>query len=379
MFNRDHKVEDFLKKTLDPPVPEAIHNAITVLQDIGAFSHDEELTELGEKLGYLPVHPVTSKMIFFAILMNCLDPALTIASASDFKAPFTLPMLPSEKKKLSGVKSELASLYGGQGDQLALMGAYEFWKEAKVRGQEARFCSQYFVSSNAMNMLDGMRKQLLYELTSHGYISEDLASINRNARNPGIVHAVLVAAMYPMVGKVCTIKNQNRKGFLIETPGGSKVRLHPHSSISNLPVEKADHPPLLVFDEITRGDGGMFSRNCTVIGPFPLFLHASEIAVAPGNEDVDSDDSADEDEGTDDGAVMADKSGRSNEDKVMSSPKNSVKVVVDRWLSFGSTALDVAQIYCLRERLSSAILFKVRLSFFNPVLVSSIFRFCVLL
>ncbi|KAL0400215.1 UNVERIFIED_CONTAM: DExH-box ATP-dependent RNA helicase DExH6 [Sesamum radiatum] len=43
----------------------------------------------------------------------------------------------------------------------------------------------------------------------------------------------------------------------------------------------------------------------------------------------------------------------------MSSPENIVKVFVDRWLPFESTALDVAQIYCLRERLSAAIFFKV--------------------
>ncbi|KAJ0044899.1 hypothetical protein Pint_03633 [Pistacia integerrima] len=40
-----------------------------------------------------------SKMLFFAIMMNCLDPALTLACASDYRDPFTLPMLPNEKKR----------------------------------------------------------------------------------------------------------------------------------------------------------------------------------------------------------------------------------------------------------------------------------------
>ncbi|KRX11377.1 hypothetical protein T07_7329, partial [Trichinella nelsoni] len=43
----------------------------------------------------------------------------------------------------------------------------------------------------------------------------------------------------------------------------------------------------------------------------------------------------------------------------MSSPDKSVMIIVDGWLYFQSKALDVAQIYCLRERLSAAILFKV--------------------
>ncbi|WMV58893.1 hypothetical protein MTR67_052278 [Solanum verrucosum] len=36
LLNPDYKIEEFLQKTLDPPVYETIRNAIIVLQDIGA-------------------------------------------------------------------------------------------------------------------------------------------------------------------------------------------------------------------------------------------------------------------------------------------------------------------------------------------------------
>ncbi|KAJ0026443.1 hypothetical protein Pint_07547 [Pistacia integerrima] len=55
-----------------------------------------------------------SKMLFFATMMNCLDPALTLACASDYRNSFTLPMLPNEKKRATAAKFELASLYGGR-------------------------------------------------------------------------------------------------------------------------------------------------------------------------------------------------------------------------------------------------------------------------
>ncbi|KAF2302228.1 hypothetical protein GH714_033802 [Hevea brasiliensis] len=303
------KIEDFLRKTLDPPVPETIHNAITVLQDIGALSLDEQLTELGEKLGCLPVHPLTSKMLFFAILMNCLDPALTLACASDYRDPFTLPVLPNEKKRATAAKFDFASLYGGHSDQLAVIAAFECWKNAKGRGQEAWFCSQYFISSSTMNMLHGMRKQLESELIRNGFIQEDVSCCNLNAHDPGIIRAVLVAGMYPMVGRF--LPPRNGKRFHVETATGAKVRLHPHSLIFKLSFKKTDDCPLIVYDEITRGNG--------------------------------------------DGKL-----GGNNYEKIMSSPDNSVTAVVDRWLYFGSTALDVAQIYCLRERLSAAVLFKVK-------------------
>ncbi|OEL21874.1 DExH-box ATP-dependent RNA helicase DExH6 [Dichanthelium oligosanthes] len=105
------RIEDFLRKTLDPPIPETLRNAITVLQDLGALTQDEQLTELGEKLGSLPVHPSTTKMLLFAILMNCLDPALTLACAADYRDPFLLPMAPDERKRASAAKVELASLF----------------------------------------------------------------------------------------------------------------------------------------------------------------------------------------------------------------------------------------------------------------------------
>lgn len=365
LLNPDCKIEEFLQKTLDPPVYETIRNAIIVLQDIGALSFDEKLTELGERLGSLPVHPLTSKMLLISILLNCLDPALTMACASDYRDPFTLPMLPNEKKKAAAAKAELASWYGGRSDQLAVVAAFEGWKSAKETGQESRFCSKYFLSSGTMHMLSGMRKQLASELLRNGFIPGDGSSCNLNAQDPGILHAVLVAGLYPMVGRLLPPLKNNKKS-VIETAGGDKVRLSPHSTNFKLSFQKFYDQPLIAYDEITRGDGGLLIRNCSVIGPLPLLLLATEIVVAPGNEDDDDDndddesdyEDADEDNG-EEGNIKADLSEAHQGEKIMSSPDNTVKVIVDRWIPFESTALDVAQIYCLRERLAAAILFKV--------------------
>ncbi|KAI3728618.1 hypothetical protein L6452_17257 [Arctium lappa] len=345
------KIEEFLKKTLDPPVSEAIHNAITVLQDIGALSPNEDLTELGEKLGSIPVHPLTSKMLLFAISMDCLDPALTLACANDYRDPFTLPMFPDEKKRATAAKCELASLYGGHGDQLAIIAAFECWKNARNRGQEGRFCRQYFVSPGVMNMLFGMRKQLQNELYRNGFIPENSSQLSANDQDVGIIHAVLVAGLYPLVGRLHPPK-KNAKRIMIENANNDLVRLHPQSVNSKLPFKKKDVIPLVIYDEITRGDGGLNIRSCSIIGPLPLLLLATEIAVAPRDDDSEDDDDTDfenSDEEEEDGRG----------DRIMSSPDNVVRIVADRWLSFESTALDVAQIYCLRERLSAAIMFKI--------------------
>ncbi|CAN8315442.1 unnamed protein product [Cochlearia groenlandica] len=367
------RTNDFLQKLLDPPVDQSIANALSILQDIGALTPEEDLTELGEKFGHLPVHPLISKMLFFAVLVNCLDPALTLACAADYKEPFTMPMSPVEKQKAAAAKLELASLCGGDSDHLAVVAAFECWKNAKERGLAAQFCSQYFVSPSAMKMLDQMRGQLESELKRHGIIPNDISSCSQNSRDPGILRAVLAVGLYPMVGRLCPSFGNNRRS-LVETASGAKVRVHSLSNNFSLSSKKYDES-LVVFDEITRGDGGMHIRNCTVAREFPLLLVSTEIAVAPtGISDADdSDDEEEEDDDEEETGEEEEEGDNSNEDgmdihkaesrrgqKMMSSPENSVKLVVDRWLPFKTTALEVAQMYILRERLTASILFKVR-------------------
>ncbi|XP_030482564.2 DExH-box ATP-dependent RNA helicase DExH6 [Cannabis sativa] len=362
LLDPDCKIDDFLQKTLDPPVRETIRNAIIILQDIGALSGEEKLTELGAKLGSLPVHPVICRMLFFAVLMNCLDPALTLACAADYKDPFTLPMSPYQKKKANDAKYKFASMYGGHSDQLAVVAAFECWKTAKLRHQGGQFCAENFVSSSTMSMLNGMRKQLQNELIQTGLIPENISSCSLNARNSGILHAVLVAGLYPKVGRLLRPYQKDKRIF-VKTAGNDKVRLHTQSINSTLSFEENDSP-LVMYDEVTRGDGGMFIKNCTVVGPLPLLFLSTEIAVAP-DDSVDDDDNNNDDFGSDN---------ESDEDKVMSSPENSVVVIVDRWLYFKSTALDIAHIYLLKERLSAAILFKVKnpKTILPPILEASV-------
>ncbi|GJM88939.1 hypothetical protein PR202_ga05522 [Eleusine coracana subsp. coracana] len=357
LLDSNCRIADFLKKTLDPPIPETIRNAITVLQVLGTLTQDEELTELGEKMGSLPLHPSITKMLLFAVVMNCLEPALTLACAADYRDPFLLPMAPYERNRAAAAKVELASLYGGFSDQLAVVAAFDCWRRAKDRGQESQFCTKYFISSDIMNMLSKMRKQLKNELSQRGLVPEDTSACSLNSKNTvtaillGIMRAVLMAGDYPMVGRLLPRKDAKKPA--LETASGAKVRLHPRSCNFNLPLGKTSGNPLVIYDEITRGDSGMYIRNCSVVGSCPLFLLATEMVVAPPNDNDGEEEDYNEDEAEKNSSVQ-------HKEDIMSSPDNTVTVVVDRWLRFEAMALDVAQIYCLRERLASAILFKVK-------------------
>ena len=75
----------FLLQAVEPPVPQAISNAVGLLQDIGALKEDESLTRLGRHLGEMPVHPRVGKMLLYATLLGVLDPVLTVACAAAYR------------------------------------------------------------------------------------------------------------------------------------------------------------------------------------------------------------------------------------------------------------------------------------------------------
>uniref|UniRef100_A0A1J3JM66 Putative ATP-dependent RNA helicase YTHDC2 n=1 Tax=Noccaea caerulescens TaxID=107243 RepID=A0A1J3JM66_NOCCA len=356
MLDPSCNVNYFLQKLMDPPVDQSIANALTTLKDIGALTPQEELTELGQKFGQLPVHPRISKMLYFAILVNCLDPALILACAADTKDPFTMPLMPGERKKAAAAKLELAALYGGHSDHLATVAAFHCWKNAKVSGQAQEFCSQYFVSPNAMKMLDNMRDKLQAELKRHGLIPSNDSNCSLNAHDPGILRAVLAVGLYPMVGRMCPPSMNNRRS-LVETVTGAKVRVL--SNHLNMSSSKGDDEGLIVFDEITRGDWDVHIRSCTALPTIHLLLFSGEIAVAP-TESCDADKSDDEEDHEVENVMDIDKAAGGPGEKIMLAPENSVKVVVDRWLAFEITAFEIAQMYVLRERLVASILFKVK-------------------
>lgn len=146
MYEPHGRIADFLLKAMDPPYKVAVRNAVTVLQDIGALTSDELLTDLGKQLGSLPVHPSTSRMILLAILLNCLSPALTIACAAGFREPFVLPLHPHQKKQAQAARQELSAMYGGYSDHLSIVAAFDGWEAARARKKENQYCSRYFVS-----------------------------------------------------------------------------------------------------------------------------------------------------------------------------------------------------------------------------------------
>ncbi len=77
-----------------------------------------------------------------------------------------LPVEAAARRAATASKARLAEGAGGASDHLALVTAFNGWVAARQAGggRDRAFCAEHFLSSATMQMVDGMRHQLLGEL-----------------------------------------------------------------------------------------------------------------------------------------------------------------------------------------------------------------------
>lgn len=69
--------ESFLSECLDPPRPQVIARAMSLLYEIGACKGVASLTPLGHHLAALPVHARIGKMLLFGAIFGYLEPVVS--------------------------------------------------------------------------------------------------------------------------------------------------------------------------------------------------------------------------------------------------------------------------------------------------------------
>ncbi|KAF1377148.1 hypothetical protein PFLUV_G00197580 [Perca fluviatilis] len=159
-------VAEFLSKAPQPPAAHAIRNAVQMLKTIDAMDQNEDLTDLGYHLADLPVEPHLGKMVLCAVVLKCLDPILTIACTLAYRDPFILPAQGSQKRAALHCRTRFTS--NTFSDHMALLRAFQAWQKARSDGWERSFCEKNFLSQATMDMILGMRTQLLGQLRAIG-------------------------------------------------------------------------------------------------------------------------------------------------------------------------------------------------------------------
>ncbi|XP_010077327.1 PREDICTED: probable ATP-dependent RNA helicase YTHDC2 [Pterocles gutturalis] len=273
-------IVDFLMKAPDPPPALIVRNAVQMLKTIDAMEPWEDLTELGYHLTELPVEPHLGKMVLCAVILKCLDPILTIACTLAYRDPFVLPTLASQKRAALLCRKRFTA--GTFSDHMALLRVFQAWQKARSDGRERAFCEENFLSQATMEIIIGMRTQLLGQLRASGFVrargGADIRDVNTNSENWAVVKAALVAGMYPNLVHV------DRESLVLTGAKEKKVRFHPTSVLSQPHYKKI--PPAngqaaaihalptdwLIYDEMTRAHRIANIRCCSVVTPVTVAL-----------------------------------------------------------------------------------------------------------
>lgn len=350
-------VVDFLMKAPDPPPALIVKNALQMLKTIDAMDPWEDLTELGYHLTELPVEPHLGKMVLCAVVLKCLDPVLTITCALAYRDPFVLPTLASQKRAAMLCRKRFTA--GTFSDHMVLLRAFQAWQKARSDGWERAFCEKNFLSQATMQIIAGMRTQLLGQLRASGFIrargGADIRDVNANSENWAVVKAALVAGMYPNLVHV------DRESLVLTAPKEKKVRFHPTSVLSQPQYKKI--PPVngqtaavqalptdwLIYDEMTRAHRIANIRCCSVVTPITVALFCGPARLPSNALQASSSCQGD--------GVSSDSSDSEMEDRTTS---NVSLLKLDEWLHLKLDSEAAGLLLQLRQKWHSLFLRRMR-------------------
>ncbi|KAK1563118.1 hypothetical protein Q3G72_022613 [Acer saccharum] len=270
-------VGSFLAKALQPPDPLAVQNAIELLKTIGALDDMEDLTPLGRHLCSLPVDPNIGKMLLIGAIFQCLNPALTIAAALAHRDPFVLPL--NRKEEADAAKRSFAG--DSCSDHIALLKAFEGYKDAKRHGRERDFCWENFLSPVTLRTMEDMRNQFLDLLSDIGFVdkSKGASAYNQYSHDLEMVSATLCAGLYP---NVVQCKRRGKRTALYTKDVG-KVDIHPASVNAGIHIFPL---PYLVYSEKVK-TASIYVRDSTNISEYALLLFGGNLIPSKTGEGIE--------------------------------------------------------------------------------------------
>ncbi|ERE81492.1 putative ATP-dependent RNA helicase YTHDC2-like protein [Cricetulus griseus] len=350
-------IADFLMKAPEPPPALIVRNAVQMLKTIDAMDAWEDLTELGYHLADLPVEPHLGKMVLCAVVLKCLDPILTIACTLAYRDPFVLPTQASQKRAAMLCRKRFTA--GTFSDHMALLRAFQAWQKARSDGWERAFCEKNFLSQATMEIIIGMRTQLLGQLRASGFVRArgggDIRDVNTNSENWAVVKAALVAGMYPNLVHV------DRENVVLTGPKEKKVRFHPTSVLSQPQYKKI--PPAngqaaaiqalptdwLIYDEMTRAHRIANIRCCSAVTPVTVVVFCGPARLASNALQEPSSFRAD--------GIPNDSSDSEMEDRTTA---NLAALKLDEWLNFKLEPEAASLLLQLRQKWHSLFLRRMR-------------------
>ncbi|CAK9152113.1 unnamed protein product [Ilex paraguariensis] len=258
-------ISEFLSSALQPPEPLSVQNAMEYLKIIGALDEDENLTVLGQNLSMLPVEPKLGKMLILGAIFNCLNPIMTVVAGLSVRDPFLMPF---DKKDLAGsAKAQLSAR--DYSDHLALVRAYEGWKDAERHQSGCEYCWRNFLSAQTLKAMDSLRKQFFFLLKDTGLV-DSMESCNAWSHDEHFIRAIICAGLFP---GICSVVKKE-KSMQLKTMEDGPVLLYSNSVNAQEP--KIPYP-WLVFNEKVKVNS-VFLRDSTAVSDSVVLLFGGNVS-----------------------------------------------------------------------------------------------------
>lgn len=336
-------IADYLSKALEPPSFATIRNAVAVLKTIGALTPMEDLTEIGQHLLGLSIDPKIGKMLLYGCILKCLDPVLTIACSLANKEPFQLSVDGDKKKNRNESKREFAA--DSLSDHMGLLRAFQGWQLARTNKTEKKFCKDNLINRAVMEMIVGLRTQLLAQLRAIGLVKVrgpgDIKDINQNSEKWYVIKAALISGLYPSIARI------DRDDLTLRTSKEVKLTFHPGSSLhisrgKSAFIESLRNIPSdwILYEEIVRIGRSCFIRCNTVVTALTVALFGGPLrlnttALKPNLPGLSDDSDSDQDEDVD------------------APHMETSSLAIDDWVVFTASQEDALLIYLLRQKFSA--------------------------
>lgn len=87
-------------------------------------------------------------------------------------------------------------------DHLALVRAYDGWKDSEREHSGYEYCWKNFLSAQTLKAIDSLRKQFLFLLKDTGLVTDSFSTCNKWSQDENLTRAVICAGLYPGVCSV---------------------------------------------------------------------------------------------------------------------------------------------------------------------------------
>jgi ATP-dependent helicase HrpA len=200
---------------LDPPQKSAIIDGFKTLQELGAITSKNSLTDYGHTMSRLPIDPVIARIIIEAGKNECLSEIVIIAAALAIQDP---RIRPADKEQAADqAHSRFAA---PNSDFLALLNIWNGYHETAERfswSSLKKYCLAYYLSFQRMREWLDLHEQLSRLLKKHKSFT-----FSRQAASYEAIHRSLLVGLFRHSAR-------KKQGSLYQGLGNRELRIFPGS------------------------------------------------------------------------------------------------------------------------------------------------------